>query len=75
MPKENISPQVTVLPLVTDGRRSTRLRLQIPLFIRARDSQGEQFLELGKTLDIRVIRQQEAGDTFLIALDFISPID
>jgi hypothetical protein len=118
MPKENISPQITVLPLVTDGRRSSRLRLQIPLFIRARDSQGEQFLELGKTLDIsangafiacprplspgslltvpipapsitssalvpagmppiqcRVTRQQEAGDTFLIALEFISPLD
>jgi len=50
---ENILPQpVAVLPLKDEGRRVGRLNLQIPLFIRARDAQGEQFLELAKTLDI-----------------------
>jgi hypothetical protein len=118
MPKENILPQsVVVLGLESEARRSSRLKLQIPMFIRARDSQGEQFLELAKTLDIsatgariacprplnpgslltvtipapsltssalvpagmppiqcRVTRQQDAGDTFLIAVEFTNPI-
>jgi hypothetical protein len=53
MQKEDIFPQpIAVLPFENEGRRSVRLSLQVPLFIRARDSQGEPFLELAKTLDI-----------------------
>lgn len=36
----------------TERRRSPRIRLQIPLFIRGTDPQGNEFLELAKTLDI-----------------------
>jgi PilZ domain len=119
MPKENILPEpVADLPLAQRARRSERLKLQIPLFIRARDSQGEPFLELAKTIDIsgtgariacprsltpgslltitipapslsssalvpagmspiqcKVTRQHEAGDVFLIALEFTNPIE
>lgn len=32
--------------------RSARIRLQIPMFIRGIDVAGEEFLELGKTLNI-----------------------
>jgi hypothetical protein len=36
----------------TERRRSTRLRLQIPMFLRALGVRGDEFLELAKTLDI-----------------------
>lgn len=35
-----------------ERRRSPRIRLQVPLFIRGTDAQGNEFLELAKTLDI-----------------------
>lgn len=35
-----------------DRRRSPRLRLQVPLFLRGIDAGGEEFLDLAKTLDI-----------------------
>jgi hypothetical protein len=38
-----------------ERRRSQRIHLQVPLFIRGRDFQGEQFLELAKTLDISAL--------------------
>ena len=38
-----------------ERRRSQRLRLQIPLFVRGRDAQHEQFTELAKTLDISAL--------------------
>ncbi|MGA7624252.1 MAG: PilZ domain-containing protein, partial [Candidatus Acidiferrales bacterium] len=42
----------TASPLYDERRRFQRIRLQIPLFVRGRDAQTEQFLELAKTLDI-----------------------
>jgi hypothetical protein len=100
-----------------ERRRFQRIRLQVPLFLRGRDFQGEQFLELAKSLDIsglgaflasprhlglgeivtltipapsitssalmpsgmppiqaRVRRQQEAGDIYLIGVEFVKPI-
>ncbi|MGH9718397.1 MAG: PilZ domain-containing protein [Candidatus Acidiferrales bacterium] len=100
-----------------DRRRSLRLHLQIPLFVRGRDAQRDQFTELAKTLDIsalgalltcprpvtisdvvtltipapsitssalvpagmppiqaRVKRQQEAGDVYLVGVEFLKPI-
>ena len=35
-----------------ERRRSPRLRLQIPLFIRGQDASGAEFVDLSKTLDI-----------------------
>jgi PilZ domain len=35
-----------------ERRRSNRIQLQVPLFIRGRDARGEAFLELAKTLNI-----------------------
>ncbi len=35
-----------------ERRGSTRLRLQMPMFLRGLNKQGEEFLELAKTLDI-----------------------
>jgi hypothetical protein len=35
-----------------ERRRSPRLHLQVPMFIRGTDSYGEEFLDLSKTLDI-----------------------
>jgi hypothetical protein len=37
---------------IAERRRFPRIRLQIPLFIRGTDAQGNEFLELAKTLDI-----------------------
>ena len=36
----------------TERRKSPRIRLQVPLFIRGTNDQGVEFLELAKTLDI-----------------------
>jgi PilZ domain len=44
-----------MLPLDDERRRSQRICLQVPLFVRGRDSQGQQFLELAKTLDISAL--------------------
>ncbi len=35
-----------------EQRKSPRLRLQMPMFLRGVNMQGEEFLELAKTLDI-----------------------
>jgi hypothetical protein len=116
MHKEN-SQSIAVLPYENEARLAVRLNLQVPLFIRSRDAQGEPFLELGKTLDIsatgaciacprplnpgsvltltvpapsltssplvpagmppiqcKVTRQQEAGDVFVIGVEFTKSI-
>jgi len=49
--RENIVQQ-KVAQSYDDRRRFHRIHLQVPLFIRGRDAHGEQFVELGKTLDI-----------------------
>jgi hypothetical protein len=116
--RENaIHQRVAVPPLEDDHRRYQRIQLQVPLFIRGRDAQGEQFMELAKTLDIsalgaflasprplaingfitltipapsitssglvpagmapiqaKVRRQQEAGDVYLVGVEFLKPI-
>src|ERR1700735_2045731 len=36
----------------TQRRRSPRIRLQVPVFLRASDSSGVEFIELTKTLNI-----------------------
>lgn len=104
-------------PLDEERRRYQRIHLQIPLFIRGKDAQGEQFMELAKTLNIsaigaflasprplsvngfitltipapsitssglvpagmapiqaRIRRQQEAGDIYLVGVEFLKPI-
>ncbi len=43
---------VASTPLALDRRRCPRIRLQVPLFIRGTDSDGVEFMELGKTVDI-----------------------
>lgn len=35
-----------------ERRRSPRIRLQIPVFVRGRDAGGAEYLDLSKTLDI-----------------------
>jgi len=116
--RENVAQQrVAVPPLDEERRRYQRIRLQVPLFIRGKDAQGEQFMELAKTLDISAIgaflasprplmlggfitltipapsitssglvpagmapiqakirRQQEAGDVYLVGVEFLKPI-
>lgn len=101
-----------------ERRRSARLRLQIPVFLRGTETNGTEFLELTKTVDIsatgalvlsrrsfhpdqllritipvsseqvngivpaetppihlRVLRTVPAGDTHLIAIEFLTPLD
>ena len=116
--RENVVQQrVAVPPLDEERRRYQRIHLQIPLFIRGKDTQGEQFMELAKTLNIsaigaflasprplsvngfitltipapsitssglvpagmapiqaRIRRQQEAGDIYLVGVEFLKPI-
>jgi PilZ domain len=42
-------------PAPADRRRSPRLRLQVPIFVRGLDIYGEEFLDLTKTLDISAV--------------------
>jgi len=116
--RENVVQQRMGVPPADDERRRyQRIRLQIPLFIRGKDAQGEQFMELAKTLDIssigaflasprplvvggfvtltipapsitssglvpagmapiqgKIRRQQEAGDVYLIGVEFLKPL-
>ncbi len=116
--KENIALQrAGSVATCEERRRFQRIRLQVPLFIRGRDEEHEQFMELAKTLDIsaigalitcprplalgdvitltipapsitssalvpagmppiqaRVKRQQEAGDVFLVGVEFLRSI-
>lgn len=50
-----IEHRMAVPDLFEERRRSQRLRLQIPLFIRGRDAHRDQFVELAKTLDISAL--------------------
>jgi len=101
-----------------ERRRSTRLRLQIPIFVRGLDQAGTEFMELTKTVDIsatgalvlsrrpfrpdqllritipvsseqvsglvpaetppiqlRVLRSVPAGNTHLIGIEFLTPLN
>jgi PilZ domain len=49
--RENVVQQ-RIAQSYDDRRRFHRIHLQVPLFIRGKDAHGEQFVELGKTLDI-----------------------
>jgi hypothetical protein len=52
--REDLAPDVATI--VTDERRrSQRIRLQVPLFVRGRNAHGEQFMELAKTLNISAL--------------------
>ncbi len=42
-------------PAVPERRRSPRLRLQVPVFVRGVDAKGEEFLDLTKTLNISAV--------------------
>jgi hypothetical protein len=116
--RENaVHQRIAVPSLDEERRRYQRIHLQVPLFIRGKDAQGEQFMELAKTLDIsalgafitcprsliingyvtltipapsitssglvpagmppiqaKVKRQQEAGDVYLVGVEFLKPI-
>lgn len=52
MRESTLQYKVSTSPLYDERRRFQRIHLQVPLFVRGRDSHGEQFLELAKTLDI-----------------------
>jgi hypothetical protein len=101
-----------------ERRRSQRIRLQVPLFLRGTDDAGSEFVDLTKTVDIsatgaslacrrglhtnqllrltipvssdsssglipaetppiqaRVRRMTEAGDTHLVAVEFLKALD
>ncbi|MGB0035636.1 MAG: PilZ domain-containing protein [Candidatus Acidiferrales bacterium] len=54
--RENaVHQRLGMTPLYDERRRFQRIHLQVPLFIRGKDTYGEQFLELAKTLDISAI--------------------
>jgi hypothetical protein len=50
--REDLAAEVVGTIVTDERRRSQRIRLQVPLFIRGRDSHSEQFMELAKTLNI-----------------------
>ena len=115
--RETVIHKAGARTLFEERRRSQRIHLQVPLFVRGKDSQGQQFLELAKALDIsglgslitcpkalnigdyvtltvpapsitstalvpagmppiqaRVRRQHEAGDIYLVGVEFLKPL-
>ncbi len=71
-------------------RRSPRIRLQVPVFLRGTDVSGVEFIELTKTLNIassslvpsetppivaRVLRQESAGEMRLFGLEFLRTLE
>jgi hypothetical protein len=52
---EDLAPDVVAAVVTDERRRSQRIRLQVPLFVRGRNSHGEQFMELTKTLNISAL--------------------
>ncbi|MGH9864885.1 MAG: PilZ domain-containing protein, partial [Candidatus Acidiferrales bacterium] len=62
-----------------EPRKFPRLRVQVPLFIRGKDNQGVEFLELAKTLDIsgqgaRLISPHSLCHDELILLTIPAPL-
>lgn len=55
-----------------ERRRSQRIRLQIPLFVRGVSQRGVEFLELAKTLDISSLGARLIGPLPLREEDMIS---
>ena len=115
--RENPIHKAGARALYEERRRFQRIHLQVPLFIRGKDTHGQQFLELAKALDIsglgalitspralaigdyitltvpapsitssalvpagmppiqaRVRRQHEAGDIYLVGVEFLKPL-
>ena len=115
-PRETVVHKST-RSLFEERRRFPRIHLQVPLFVRGKDGQGEQFLELAKALNIsalgalvtcpkpltvgdfvtltipapsitssalipagmppiqaRVRRQEEAGDIYLLGVEFLKKL-
>lgn len=62
-----------------ERRRFSRIRLQVPLFIRGTDGQGNEFLELAKTLDIscsgaRLISPRSLQSQEIVSLTVPAPL-
>jgi hypothetical protein len=62
-----------------ERRRFSRIRLQVPLFIRGTDAQGKEFLELAKTLDIscsgaRLVSPKPLQSQEIISLTIPAPL-
>src|ERR1700684_3030882 len=53
--REDLAAEVVGTIVTDERRRSQRIRLQVPLFIRGRDSHSDQFMELAKTLNISAL--------------------
>ena len=71
--REHAVHQRIVVPSLDDERRRyQRIQLQIPLFIRGKDAQGEQFVELAKTLDISALGAFLASPRTLTINGFIT---
>lgn len=50
--EQSVSYSTATPALARERRRFQRIHLQVPLFVRGKDEQKEQFMELAKTLDI-----------------------
>ena len=60
------------LASATERRGSGRLRLQMPMFLRGANQQGEEYLELAKTLDISATGALLACSRALRSNDLVS---
>ena len=71
--KENVVRQRTsASPLYEERRRSQRIHLQVPLFIRGKDSHGDQFVELAKALDISAVGALLVSPRSLAVNDYVT---
>ena len=70
--REHTAQKVNPRALYEERRRFQRLQLQVPLFVRGKDAQGEQFLELAKTLNISGLGALITCPRALSSSDFVT---
>lgn len=72
--RENLAihHKAAMAPIYDERRRFQRISLQVPLFIRGKDAYGEQFVDLGKTLDISALGALVASPRPLAINDIVT---
>jgi hypothetical protein len=75
MVREHTVQRIDVPQSAEQHRRSSRIQLQVPLFVRGHDAHGENFLELAKTLNISAIgalvacnRSLKEGESIILTI-------
>ena len=70
--EQALQQRITASAVYDDHRRSQRIHLQVPLFVRGRDAHKDQYMELAKTLNISAIGALITSPRQLAINDFVT---